>query len=101
MLKKSDLVKSVRGYQGGYTLSREPSKITVGEILRVLEGELNIVDENSSIEEKSNKIEDSINRIVWNQINESINNVVDSITLDFLVLEYKRAHYSNSFDYSI
>jgi len=31
-LKKAGLVKSIRGAQGGYMLSRDPSKITIGEI---------------------------------------------------------------------
>ena len=39
-LRKSGLVKSVRGSQGGYMLAYKPSKITVGNIIRVLEGPL-------------------------------------------------------------
>ncbi|MGO0916399.1 Rrf2 family transcriptional regulator, partial [Clostridioides difficile] len=37
-LKKSGLVKSVRGAQGGYLLSKNAEDITVGDILVVLEG---------------------------------------------------------------
>ena len=37
-LKKSKLVKSVRGAQGGYLLNEEPKNITVGDVLDVLEG---------------------------------------------------------------
>ena len=43
-LRRSGLVKSVRGAQGGYLLAREPDKISVGEVLRTLEGELAMVD---------------------------------------------------------
>ena len=39
-LKKAGLVKSVRGAQGGYFLSKPASEITVADILRVLEGDM-------------------------------------------------------------
>ena len=37
---KSDILKTTRGSQGGYMLSRTPDKYTVGEILRLTEGNL-------------------------------------------------------------
>ena len=43
-LTKSGLVKSYRGAQGGYILTREPKDITIGEVLRILEGSLSPVD---------------------------------------------------------
>ena len=39
-LSKAGLVQSARGAQGGYKLTKAPSECTVGEILRVLEGDL-------------------------------------------------------------
>lgn len=39
-LRRAGLVRSTRGVQGGYLLSRQPSRIRVGEVLRVLEGPL-------------------------------------------------------------
>ena len=53
-LRKSGLVKSIKGAQGGYILSEEPSNIKVGRILRVLEGPLSVIDDNT---ERSNKKE--------------------------------------------
>ena len=40
LLTKSGLLRTNRGYQGGYMLSRPPSDYTVGEILRLTEGSL-------------------------------------------------------------
>ncbi len=40
ILNKSDILKTNRGYQGGYMLARDPSQYTVGEILRLTEGSL-------------------------------------------------------------
>jgi Rrf2 family protein len=44
MLKKSGLVKSIRGAGGGYVLAKDASEISVGDILRALEGSLDPVD---------------------------------------------------------
>ena len=43
-LKKSGLIKSVRGPHGGYILTRHPSEITVGEIIDSLEGPIEVAD---------------------------------------------------------
>ena len=43
-LGKSGLVVSVRGAQGGYALSRDPSEITVRDVLRAVEGGMALVD---------------------------------------------------------
>ena len=40
LLKKEDIVKSARGPKGGYKLVKDIEKITVGEVLRVLEGDI-------------------------------------------------------------
>lgn len=40
MLGKSDILRTTRGYQGGYRLARAPKDYTVGEILRLTEGGL-------------------------------------------------------------
>ena len=40
MLNRSGILKTNRGYQGGYKLARSPENCTVGEILKVTEGDL-------------------------------------------------------------
>ena len=90
-LRKAGLVNSVKGAQGGYILAAEPSKTTVGTILRALEGDLAVVDE--EVESKGspkNIILSCIKINVWDKMNESLNQVVDSLTLEDLVNEYKK-----------
>jgi len=41
-LKKANFIKSVRGPKGGHMLAKPPEEITVGEIVRILEGEINL-----------------------------------------------------------
>lgn len=91
MLKKAGLVKSIRGAGGGYVLAKEASKISVGDVLRALEGSLEPV-ECAGIEPGGDcKAADScVTKYVWQKINESINRTVDEIGLDQLVEESRR-----------
>ena len=89
ILRKAGLVNSVKGAQGGYTIAVEPSKISVGKILRALEGDLKVVDdEQTGVESENADTKSCIRRCVWNKINDSINGVVDSVTLQDLIDDY-------------
>ena len=85
-LKKEGLVKSVRGAGGGYLLGRDPKEISVGDVLRALEGDLSLVDCAAYQEAGSCRVSEScITKYVWSQINDSINQTVNGITLDTLM----------------
>ena len=91
ILRKAGLVRSVRGAYGGYMLTRDPSEITVGDVLRALEGPIGIVDcvlEQDAI--KCLKYENCISRIVWEKIRDSIIKTIDSITLLDMCNEAKK-----------
>ena len=89
VLKKEKLVTSTRGAQGGYVLARRPEEITVGDVLRALEGGLNLVD--CLLEEDTcGKSCACPSRIVWMKIRDGLNNVVDGITLSDMVKDYER-----------
>ncbi|HZK70773.1 MAG TPA: Rrf2 family transcriptional regulator [Clostridia bacterium] len=89
-LRKAGLVKSVKGAQGGYILGDSPSRITIGRILRALEGSLSIVEESDSKTVMNNSLQDCIKINVWDKMTESLNQIVDSITLEDMVNEYKK-----------
>lgn len=90
-LKKAGLVKSIRGAQGGYTLTREPSEISVGDMLRVLEGPFTLVECVSNTESCGNAgCSKCVTKNVWERISESMNEVVDNITLQDLVSDYNK-----------
>lgn len=101
-LRKAGLVKSIRGSQGGYILADEPEKITVGAVLRALEGSLAPVD--CVIEEDPTKCcrsEACVTRMVWEKIRDGVNNVVDSITLRDLMEEHEKLGTTEDFIYYI
>ncbi|MBX4266030.1 RrF2 family transcriptional regulator [Clostridium estertheticum] len=101
ILRKAKLVKSARGSQGGYTLSTEASKITVGEVLRILEGDLNIAGDDDGASGLDNNIKVCIDTIVWQEVNKQINKVMDSVTLQDLVEKYKSLNAEYTLDFII
>ena len=88
MLRRAKLVISNRGAQGGYRLAREPREITVGDVLRALEGGLNLVDCLDE-EDACGKSCACPSRIVWMKIRDGLNQVVDGITLQDMINEQK------------
>jgi Rrf2 family cysteine metabolism transcriptional repressor len=101
VLRKANLVKSARGSQGGYTLSRKASQITVGEVLRVLEGDLDISGDDNGALGIDKTIKVCINTIVWQKVNEQINAVMDSVTLGDLVEKYTSLNAEYTLDFII
>ncbi len=91
LLKKAGLVKSVRGASGGYVPARDIGDISVGDILRALEGNLEPVRCAAFYsEEGCQESEWCVTKYVWQRINESINRTVDEICLLELVEESRR-----------
>lgn len=89
-LRKAGIIKSVKGAQGGYILAEKPSNIRVGSILRVLEGDLSVVqDDGNHPQNYYESIQYCLKLKVWDKMSESINNFVDSLTLEDLVQDYK------------
>ena len=90
-LKKAGLVTSTRGALGGYNLAKEPEEISVGDILRALEGSLKAV-ECAGLEssESCQESEFCVTKYVWKRMNESITRTVDEMKLSDLVAERNR-----------
>ncbi len=91
-LRKAGLITSARGAQGGYRLARPSSQISVGDILRALEGNLDAVECPGLKDESQCEGADvCVTKYVWQRINESITEAVDDIRLDQLVEESRKA----------
>ena len=82
MMKKADIVVSNRGATGGYKLVRAPQDISVGEILRALEDNLQIVD---CIHKDCANGCNCVSRNLWVKLNQNINSYLDTISLQQLV----------------
>ena len=85
-LRKSGLIKSIRGARGGYVLNRAPKEITVVEVMYVLEGPIEISD---CLETGScTNIECCATRLLWERVKNSLDSVLKSTTLSDMVNDY-------------
>jgi len=98
ILNKPDILRTNRGYQGGYRLAKNANEYTVGDILRLTEGGIAPVSclENSPI--MCDRADECVTLPVWKGLYKVISEYVDSITLQDIV--DKNADIS-SFDYVI
>ena len=92
-LKKAGLVQSVRGAQGGYHLKVPASEISVGDVLRVMEGSLYpvecVLDPETGSCGAAN-CTTCATKTVWERMYRGMNDVMDSITLQNLVDDYRK-----------
>jgi Rrf2 family transcriptional regulator, cysteine metabolism repressor len=86
-LRRSGLVEGTRGVRGGYRLARAPEAITVGEIYRVLEGEVAPVDCTAEDYLPGSCAREPLclSRGIWARVQVAILSVLDSTTLDDLL----------------
>lgn len=78
-LRNAGLIRSIRGAYGGYVLAKDPSEISSGDIIRVLEGPITPVE---GIED-----EEPAQQALWLRIRDVVRDVLDSTTLEDLVNE--------------
>lgn len=76
-LRNAGLIKSIRGAYGGYILGKEPITIKAGDIIRVLEGPIVLVE---GIEE-----EEPAKQALWVRVTEAVKEVLDTTTLEDLI----------------
>jgi len=105
LLRKGGFLRSVKGAHGGYRLTRSPSEIVVGELLRVLEGSISVMETEDRTEagasQKDDAVRRAIQRQVWERIDRGVNDVVDSITLQDLVEDFNRLNGPEALTYDI
>ncbi len=95
ILNKSDILKTNRGYQGGYMLAKSPDKYKIGDILRLTEGSLAPVA-CADGEEDCPRRGECMTLPLWQGLYKVISSYLDSITLqDLLDREHER--YSNDY----
>lgn len=83
-LRRSGLVTSSRGVHGGYALAKEPSQISIKDIVDALEGSISIVDcvKNSAA---CSRVPTCASRDIWALLEERIAETLSSINLELLV----------------
>ena len=86
ILNRTDILITNRGFQGGYMLGRDASNITVGEVLRLTEGNLAPVaclSNTGSVNCDRSALCPTLP--IWQGLNDVVNNYLDSISIQDLV----------------
>jgi Rrf2 family protein len=84
ILRRAGFIRSVKGASGGYALARTPEEIVIGDVLRVLEGDMLVVDPPlKNVPE--NKLQRCIRTAVYDRLNERIARIIDGETLASVV----------------
>ncbi|NOY52038.1 MAG: Rrf2 family transcriptional regulator [Deltaproteobacteria bacterium] len=86
VLKKAGMIDSTRGPKGGYSLHRAPGEISVGDIIRVLEGPIEPVPCTTMEEDGSacHYIDKCVTRRVWEGAGDLLTEYFDAISLEDL-----------------
>jgi Rrf2 family protein len=99
-LKRASLVESRRGNEGGYVLARLPERISVGDVLRVVQGTLS---EPEAVPGQGNgsHASQAIFSPIWEAAMQSASSVYDAASFQTMVERYRAALGNQSPDYSI
>lgn len=85
LFNKAGYVKSVRGAQGGYLLTKTPQEYTAGMILRLAEGSIAPMSCVGETPEQCDRKGACVSALLWEKMNAAVNEVVDNTTLQDLV----------------
>ena len=90
-LKQGGFVESHRGVDGGYHLARLPEAITVGEVLRFIDGSLR--------KQKGPKRETPFSEL-WRNVDKSVTGIVDGVNFAAVVRSWaeKQTTYTHNWD---
>ena len=84
-LRRAGLVESVRGAQGGYTLALPPEELTIGQIITAVEGPIALVDcllmDAEAEGQSCVRAGSCVTRQIWEEVCDSINSVLNHISL--------------------
>jgi len=85
-LRSSGIARSIRGSKGGYILARPPNHIKLSEVFFAFEGTVATV-ECVEREDYCSRVADCVARQIWLEVQQAIVNVLESKTLQDLVVQ--------------
>ncbi len=84
-LRNANVVKSIRGPGGGFVLARHPSQITVGEVIKSVEGNYSKIGCHGKNTKVCNIIDGCGTQIMWERLSKMMEDFLDSITIENLI----------------
>jgi Rrf2 family protein len=90
-LKKGGFVESRRGNIGGYLLSKAPGKITVGEVIRFIDGPIEPISCAKQGYSNCGDIHKCVFRKVWQDVAKATSDIIDNVTFEALAFDVSMA----------
>jgi len=100
-LRKSGLIKSVKGPYGGYKLASPADEITVAAIVRALDGELTVLTDKDNVTFKEDSLGYFINKEVWEKVDEQVQHLLNDLSLEDMKQGYDKLTNKESYMYYI
>ena len=100
-LKRAGLVESRRGNEGGYVLARRPSQVSVGDVLRVVQGTLANAENGGRGHGHGPAASQAVFSPIWEEASQAASSVYDAASFQILVDRYRSALGNDVPDYSI
>lgn len=90
-LGRAGLIESVRGPGGGYLLGKKPAGLTIGDVVRALEGPIALSHcLEPGMSGDCYQADDCVARMVWAKVGAKIEAALDSISFDDLLRQYPK-----------
>jgi Rrf2 family protein len=90
-LRHAGFVESRRGNEGGYMLARDAGELTVGQVIRCIQGPINVTADDGGAANSGGCLGESAFEQLWQKVNSAVSSICDSATIAELV-EYERAN---------
>jgi Rrf2 family cysteine metabolism transcriptional repressor len=97
ILKRGGFIESRRGKVGGYLLSRPPDKITLGEVIRCVDGPIEPIACVNRKYTKCNDVSRCVFKDIWCKVNQATSNIIDNVTFEDLVRQSESSQLSLSY----
>lgn len=89
LLKRGEIVTSIKGAQGGYFLTRHPKEITAYDVLSAVE--LSLFEKaESTVKQYAPEIDDTISSLVFDKADEALHNALKSVSLEALASDVEK-----------
>ena len=98
-LRKAGLVRSVKGAQGGYSLAMPATSIMISDVIKLLEGDMLLVDEQQLNDNSITPVRKCINDNLWVKLNNQVQKDMESFSLADLISSWQEGNEENPMYY--
>src|SRR4051812_32424505 len=80
-LRRANLVDAKRGPKGGYFLSRTPESITLGDVIRAVQGPIELLSTDDETPSGGSRTSKQVPADIWRELAQKVSGVFDSVTI--------------------